>query len=305
MKRIVSQVALGGLAAVLCAGVVASASAATITAPRIENLNHAVDESAFFTATTTNTPFAASGGWAPIAPTQAGAVSTTTPKKSFSIVGDSTAAGNWVDGNGVPAGISLSFDAQFTIGITPSSPVGSLLTHSASVGNGVGIVQAAGATGELDGSELLSVSAVTVSNIIFSGSLTDPNFSFTPGTVSGFGTRVLRSSTFLEGSEGLLLTSGAGTIGFGNAPGGTLASGLLIDNNFGPPPGTATSSVFARQTGPYTLAMTAGTAPLKGIGLGYDITYDINAVPEPAGLALAALGCLGLAGVRSRRHDLG
>ncbi|MBA3484322.1 MAG: hypothetical protein H0T51_21170 [Pirellulales bacterium] len=51
--------------------------------------------------------------------------------------------------------------------------------------------------------------------------------------------------------------------------------------------------------------MTAGTTPLKGIGFGYDVTYEINAVPEPAGLALAALSCLGLAGARLRRHDLG
>ena len=300
MKRIVPQVFTSGLAALLGAGIVASASAATITAPQIENVNHAVADSAFFTATTTNTPFVASDGWAPIAPAQAGAVSSTTPNKSFSIAGNSTAAGNWVDGNGVPAGISLTFDAQFTVAV--SSPIGSLLTHAASAGNGVGIVQTAGATGEIDGSEVLSVSAVTVSNIIFSGSLADPNYTFTPGTVSGFGTRVLRSSTFLEGSEGLLLTSGAGTIGFGTAPGGTIASGLIIDNNFGPPPGTATSSVFARQTGPITLATTAGSMPLKGIGFGYDITYDINAVPEPASLALAALGGLGLACARSRRR---
>ncbi len=301
MKRALRHLSTNGLAAFLCVGIVASASAATITAPRIENVNHAAADSAFFTATTTNTPLAASDGWAPIASTQAGAVSTTTTKKSFSIVGDSTAAGNWVDGNGVPAGISLTFDAQFTVGVAPSSPAGSLLTHAASVGNGVGIVQMAGATGELDGNEGLGVSAVTVSNVVFSGSLTDPNFNFTPGTVSGFGTRVLRSSTFLEGSEGLVLTQGADTLGFGTAT-GTLGSNLIIDNNFGPPPGTATSSIFARQTGPYTLAMTAGTAPLKGIGFGYDVVYEINAVPEPAGLALAALGCLGLAGARSRRR---
>ena len=303
MKRNVSQISTSGLVALLCAGVAASAPAATIISPQIENVNHAVADSAFFTATTANAPFNPSNGWKPIPSAQAGAVSSTTPNKSFSIAGSSTAAGNWVDGNGVPAGISLTFDAQFTVAV--ASPAGSFLTHAASTGDGIGIAQSAGTTGDLNGSEVLSVSAVTVSNVIFSGSLADPNYTFTPGTVSGFGTRVLRSGTFQEGSEGLLLTSGAGTIGFGNAPGGTLASGLLIDNNFGPPPGTATSSIFARQTGPYTLAMTAGTAPLKGIGFGYDITYDINAVPEPAGLALAALGCLGLAGVRSRRHDLG
>jgi hypothetical protein len=197
----------------------------------------------------------------------------------------------------VPAGISLTFDAQFTVAV--SSPTGSFLTHAASTGDGIGIVQSVGTTGDINGSEVLDVSAVTVSNIIFSGSLTDPNFTFTPGTVSGFGTRVLRSGTFLEGSEGLVLTSGAGTLGFGTAT-GTLGGNLIIDNNFGT--GAGPSSIFARQSGPYTLAMTAGSAPLKGIGLGYDVVYEINAVPEPAGLALAALGCLGLAGIRSRRR---
>lgn len=298
MKRVLLHLSTSGLAALICAGVVASASAATITSPRVENVDHGATDSSYFTATVTNTAFTASNGWAPMAPAQAGAVSTTTPKKSFAIVGNSTAAGNWVDGNGVPAGISLSFDAQFTV--AAASPANSLLTNPTNTSLGIGVVQTAGTTGDLDGSEVLNVGAVTVSNVNFTGSLTDPNFTFTPGTVSGFGTRVLRSNNFEEAADGLLLTQGGDTLGFGTAT-GSLGSNLAINNNYGNMTAT-TSSVFARQAGPYTLAVTGGTSALKGIGFGYDVTYEINAVPEPAGLALAALGCLGLVGARSRRR---
>ena len=64
------------------------------------------------------------------------------------------------------------------------------------------------------------------------------------------------------------------------APAGTVASNLVVNNNFGTSGGAnPASSIFARQTGPYTLAVTAGTSAIKGIGFGYDVTYDIAAVP--------------------------
>jgi hypothetical protein len=190
--------------------------------------------------------------------------------------------------------------------VGPGSPANSLLTlpgnSGTALGNGFGLVQTAGTLGSLDVGESLSVGAVAISNVAFSGTLSDPNYVFAPGGVSGVGTRVLRSQNFTEASAGLVLTQGADTIGFGLAT-GSLGSNLPIENNFGT--GGTPSSVFARQSGPYTLAMTSGTTPanIKGIGLGYDVSYDITPVPEPASGLLAALGVAALAGAgrRTRR----
>src|SRR3954462_667099 len=82
------------------------ARAATIIAAQTDNLLHNQTNSPFFTLSSNGTTaLAAADGWAPIAPTQAGtaAAASTTPKKTFSFVGSSTAAGSWLDGNGVPA----------------------------------------------------------------------------------------------------------------------------------------------------------------------------------------------------------
>ena len=74
----------------------------------------------------------------------------------------------------------------------------------------------------------------------------------------------------------MVLTQGADTIGFGTAT-GSLASNLVVDNNFGPFQAVAGSgSAFARQSGPFTLLVTEGVAVIKGMTLGYDVTYDIS-----------------------------
>src|SRR5688572_1163036 len=106
---------LGGAAAVALSFVAVEAQAATVVVAKYENLEHRTvntpapateSYSPFFTLHTDGVkPFLPSNGWAPIAPVQAADPATaasTTPKKSFSFVGDSTAAGNWTDGNGVP-----------------------------------------------------------------------------------------------------------------------------------------------------------------------------------------------------------
>ena len=63
------------------------------------------------------------------------------------------------------------------------------------------------------------------------------------------------------------------------------------------------SNLFPRQVGAYTLEVTQGTSVIKGIGLGYDVTYDITPVPEPTAAALvAAIGAMGLARTRGTRR---
>ncbi len=270
-----------GCAALLVLSIAAAdARAAAVVVAKTDNLNHSQTNSAFFTLSADGSvALAAEGGWAPIAPTQAAAASTTstTPKKSFSIAGNSTAAGNWIDGNGVPAGITLAFDAQFTI---TALPTGSILTtpgpSGATLGRGIGVTQVVGGANDINLGNGLEFSPVTVSNVSFTGALTEPGFNFTPGGVSGFGTALFRSNNFAEATQGMVLTQGADTIGFGTGT-GSLASNLVVDNNFGPfqtTPGT--SSAFARQSGPYTLLVTEGVSVIKGMTLGYDVTYDIS-----------------------------
>ena len=117
----------------------------------------------------------------------------------------------------------------------------------------------------------------------------DSNYSFTPGGVGGFGTIVIRSSTFNNSTAGMVLTQGSDTIGFGIAT-GNIASNQVASNNFGT--GSPASSIFPKRSGPYSLVVTTGVSVIKGIGLGYDVTYDITAVPEPATLMLALVGLL-------------
>jgi hypothetical protein len=284
----------GCAALVIFACVGRDTPAATIAAPQTDGLEQNTTTSAFFTASIDNTiTFGASAGWAPTAANQAATKASVTSKKSFLFTGTATAP-TWLNGNGVPTGITLAFDAELTVTALPTP--NSLLTNPGSgtatsglVGQGIGITPVAGGADDIDVPEGIGVSAVTVSNIVWSGSLSDPNYAFAPGSVSGFGTRSFRSSTFNEGTAGMILTQGASTIGFGTAT-GTIASNLAIENNLGN--GSPASSVFSRQSGPYTLTTTQGVSTIKGIGLGYDITYDIIAVPEPATLTLVFVGLL-------------
>ena len=63
----------------------------------------------------------------------------------------------------------------------------------------------------------LEFSPVTVSNVNFSGTLADPGYTFTPGSVSNFGVQLFESGQFNETSQGMTLTHSTGTIGFGQA----------------------------------------------------------------------------------------
>ena len=290
-----SRILCCGCAALLIfAGAAGNARAATIVAAKTDNLLHNQTNSPFFTLSSNGTTaLLPADGWAPIAPTQAAAATTTstTPKKTFSFVGNSTAAGSWLDGNGVPTGITLTFDAQLTISALPA---GLLLTvpgaTGATLGQGIGVTGTVGGNNDINTNWGIQVSPVTVSNVNFIGTLADPNYTFTPGSVGGFGTIVVRSSTFNNSTAGMVLTQGSNTIGFGVAT-GSIASNQQANNNFGPP-GSPASSVFPRQSGPYTLVVTQGVSVIKGIGLGYDVTYDITAVPEPATLMLVFVGLL-------------
>jgi hypothetical protein len=283
----------------LLASAAADASAVTIVKVKKDDLLHGlgdadVYESPFFTSALDGTPVNPSGGWAPTVPTQAATSSaaTTTPKRTYNIVGNSTPTGadatpgtsdDWLDGNGVPTGITLSFDAQFTL---TALPTGSFFTHPGTAigvatagqfGRGLGVTGVAGGPNDLNAGQGFEFTPVTVSNVSFSGTLTDTNFTFSPGSVANFGTVLFRSNNFDEtgtGIDGMTLTNQAGeTIGFGSDS-GTIASNLIVNNNFGS--GATPSSFFPRQTGPYQLVSTNEGAVIKGMTLEYDVTYDIS-----------------------------
>lgn len=261
----------------------AEAQAAPVVATKRTTLNHSTNTSAFFTLSVDGTStYTAEDNWAPIAATQGAVATSVTTKKSFSIVGDSTSGGSWIDGNRIPAGITLKFDAELTI---KALPTGSFLTMPganssvSAASRGIGVTQTAGPTGvnDINVGAGLEISAVTVSNVNFTGTMTDTAFTFTPGGVANFGTTAFRSNVFQEANHGMVLTpinDPANTIGFGLGT-GTVASGLVIDNNFGGTGGT--SSLFARQAGPYTLMVTQGAGGIKGLALDYDVTYDVSA----------------------------
>ena len=269
---------VAGLLVVLVAP---SAHGVTVTKNRTVDVNSSQLESPYFTESADGVvaPTPTANGWAPATPTKAGAVTSTSPRGVFAIAGNATSAGSWTDGNGIPTGLTLNFNAQYTISVGPNAPAGSFLTFTGNLGNppdndfgnGLGMTQTPGGTGPLEGLEELSFSPFTISGVNFSGTMAESGFTLDALSVSPLSSRVFRSAGFTSASEGALLTrtSDNETIGFGTQA-GTLASNVPIGNNF--------SNPFADQAGPFTLVMTAGNMALKGIRFAYGFSYDINSI---------------------------
>lgn len=277
-----------GLAALLLLSVVSTnAHAVAVLISKTDTLNQDQTTSPFFNATSGQPSVGASGGWTPKADpgaAKAGEITSTTPTRNFTFVGTSTAP-DWTNGNGIPAGVSLSFTVEFTL---TALPTGSYLTAPGPItglfGRGLGITQTLGGSDDIDKPDGFQVSPATISNINFTGTPSDTTYTFTPGTVGNFGTRVFRTNNFDESVAGMLLTQGTETLGFGVMT-GTAGSNLLINNNFGTPGGSeAGSSIFDRKVGPYTLVVDGPDAAtnvsvIKGIGVIYDINYDMTLKP--------------------------
>jgi hypothetical protein len=171
-------------------------------------------------------------------------------------------------------------------------------------GDGLGIAQGIGGTSTLDSgsvngvaNEVLAASAVTVSNVSYSGTLAETGFNFTPGAVGNFGPYVIRSSGFTENGETAALVSannavdpdglGRPTIGFGVPSEGFVASNISIENGFTNTTvttnGVGHGTYFSppRQVGAFTFTMLNGTMGFKGIGYEYDVNFDIAPVATP------------------------
>jgi hypothetical protein len=236
---------------------------------------------------------------------QAGQVNALTTHGTYTLTGNSTYAGGWIDGNGIPKGVVVKFNTDVTF----SADAGSFLTLTGTAANGLGITQTQGQSGTIEPGETLSVSDVTVTGISFTGTPTaDPGlqYAITPGTVGNFGPIVIRSANtgtagattdgFYEAGEtaGLFSVppdpSGKPTIGFGDATSGegTVASHKIIENGFAlnTDPVTLNTNIFARQPGAWTFKLLGGTLTtqamaIKGIGYQYDVTYDVAATQVP------------------------
>jgi hypothetical protein len=232
-------------------------------------------------------------------PTQAATTSSSTVKGGFSVTGNSTAAGNWTDGNGIPTGIVVKFNTSITFSVGADSPAGSLLTLSGTdFSNGLGITQTPDTAGALDPGESLDVSAVTISNVNFTGSV--DGYTVSNGAVGNIGAYAIRSpgdgsvDGFRETTKiaGVYTSpadpSGKPNFGFGGAsttvtgdglPGDGITAGhLAINNGFDPTNGDNghTNQIF--QTGAWTFKMLTGSMALKGIGYQYDVSYNISPV---------------------------
>jgi hypothetical protein len=289
-----------------------STNAVAITSVKTVNLLHNNNNSPFFTTTAdgANTFAGASDGggtFTPVNAPKAGQVTSLTTHGVFSIVGDSTSVGGWTNNNGVPAGITLTFNADITFSVGDGSPANSYLTLTQSGtnrGDGLGIAQGIGGTSTLDSgsvngvaNEVLAASAVTVSDVSYSGTLAETGFNFTPGTVGNFGPYIIRSSGFTENGETAALVSannavdpdglGRPTIGFGVPSEGFVASNISIENGFTNTTvttnGVGHGTYFSppRQVGAFTFTMLNGTMGFKGIGYEYDVNFDIAPVATP------------------------
>jgi hypothetical protein len=209
---------------------------------------------------------------------QAGQVSSVTVVSNYSIQGWATEAGSFNDFNGIPTGITITFNTSMTFSVD----AGNYLTLSANAGNGLGISNSQGSASSLDSGEILHVSDVQVTNIQATGTV--PGFIVSNPTITNFGVQVLRSNDFAEASENAGLYSlppgATPTIGFGDGVNGTgtSQSNIKMENGF-----DAAGTNFTRYLGAWDLKGLAGSFGLKGIGFQYDLGYDLTAIPFVAG----------------------
>jgi hypothetical protein len=190
---------------------------------------------------------------------------TTVVSGRVTIVGNSTSAGEWLDGNTLPSGVRLSFDVSFTISAANGS---NLITAAGNTGNGLGIANAADQFyGAIDPGETLLISTIATSDPVWTGEPTEP-YTFTPISIGVTRFNSFRSNSFAEATAGATLSDGVNTWGFGQST-GTIASGLVMENNF--------NATFAGAGGdvPLTFTTESGSWNLKGFRLATPVAYEI------------------------------
>ena len=219
----------------------------------------------------------------PNGPGASPAGSSTTISGRVTINGNATSAGadaivgnedDWLNGNSLPAGVTLSYDVTFTIAAANGL---NLITANGNTGNGLGIANSATQNyGALNAGEVLQISAVTTANHAWSGTPTE-SFAFTPISFGVTRFTAFRSPNFVEATDTATLSDGTNTWGFGTAT-GTTASNVAMENTLG--------STFTAAGGDVPLTFTTNTGSggwnLKGFQLSTPVSYEIVAVAPPA-----------------------
>lgn len=219
----------------------------------------------------------------PNGPGTSPAGSSTTISGRVTITGNATSAGadtivgnedDWLNGNSLPVGVTLSYDVTFTIA---SSNGRNLITANDNTGNGLGIANNATQNyGALNVGEVLNISAVTTSNHAWGGTPTE-SFAFTPISFGVTRFTAFRSPNFVEATDTATLSDGTNSWGFGLAT-GTTGSNIAMENTLG--------STFPGAGGDVALTFTTNTGSggwnLKGFQLSTPVSYEIVAVAPPA-----------------------
>ena len=246
----------------------------------VTSLSHNISPgpfSPFFTQATNSdgatVNYGAAGGL--VGDLAAGAGDTTNVSGTITIVGNANAIANFNDGNGLPRGITLTYDLSFSISTTD----GDLVTAGGNTGNGLGVGSLP--FGTFDSGESIVFSAATVSNVAFTGT-PEAGVTFTPGTVTGVGLSQFRSADFTEASEGAILDNGTDTIGFGVST-GTIASAVRMDNGFSA--GNRFSAMLMDV--PITLTNDGATGGFNLKGIEFTTLFDYEVVSPFDGVSVA------------------
>ena len=297
MRRSLLSPALAALLSGLLTGVAATpAQAVTIAGRGFSNHSHdnfsnpPSPGSPFFTGSTnsngTQYTISPSNGLAgsirtPNGPGASPIGSSTTVSGHVTITGSATSVGadatantadDWLNGNNIPTGVTLSYDVLFTISAANGN---NLVTATGNTGNGLSIANSASDNyGELDAGEVLNFSALTMSNYVWAGAPTETSFTFTPISTGVTRFTAFRSNSLTILSEGATLSDGTNTWGFGTST-GNVVSNIPIANGLG-----ATFSPAGGDV-PLTLTTDVGAWSLKGFQLSTPISYEITAAAAP------------------------
>ena len=191
---------------------------------------------------------------------------TATLSGTFTVVGDSTAAGGFTDGNGLPAGITATYDISFQL----STTTGDLLSAGLSEGNGLGAGNGdaffAPTNGNFSGD--LVFGPATISGVSFTGTPTDSSASFSNGSVDSVDLLGLSSQSF-GGTNDAILTNTAGDTVIEFTTDATEAGQVFID-------ATNDNLFDGQELGDAILAVTNGGLHVRGFTLGANFSYDIS-----------------------------
>lgn len=215
----------------------------------------------------------------------AGATSNISTQIAITRNGSATEGSGFTDGNGLPAGVSISYDLAFSI----TAIGGGNLINKANSNFGFGV--SGGATADaIDPSEGFFVSAVTVSNLQV---VSDTNGYLEDSVITASTPEwlVIRSADHGVGS-GTGNTSGNGELLTVSSDAAQTADLTVfgmdgqaphLNNNFG-------DGIFNTSLPSY-YAVSTGTGDFTIKGMGFETAFTVN-VPEPASFALLSLGAL-------------